>query len=249
MEANDTPSRLPRPTSNLINTPTAVNSVDSTPLVSFHHPENHGGPLSDLYQYGSSKIPRPQGVKHLPPIPFNVDSLKQLPTTPTETSKIKPKSVAVEAGPQKRFTTRLPSRNLLGQHAKGRESSRKSLTAGPIEYAYVKNLKESSVAGSGPTLRISEDAENIIFGPSDTVWSNVTAKLKLKSSPTSSKRASANSVKCPSETMFGCPVWFEDSMSEESGSLSSTKVARHRNKALDHLEGKIFSWIRYSGDS
>jgi hypothetical protein len=151
--------------------------------------------------------------------------------------------VVVEAGPQRRLTTRLPSRNLLGQHAKSRENSRKSLAAGPTEYAYVKSLKDSSAAGNGPTLRISEDAESIIFGPSDTVWSNVTAKLKLKSSPTSSKHASANSVKCPSEAVFGCPVWFEDSMSEESGSLSSAKVARHRNKALDQLEGEIFRQI------
>jgi hypothetical protein len=42
---------------------------------------------------------------------------------------------------------------------------------------------------------------------------------------------------------FGHPVWFEDSMSEESGSLTSTKVARHRNKALDHLEGKTFNLL------
>src|ERR1700735_166108 len=98
-------------------------------------------------QYGSSKIPRPQGAKHLPAIPFNIDSLKQLPTTPTETPKTETKSAIVEAVPQRRPTIRLPSRSLLR-----RESSRKTLTDGPTEYAYVKNLKEGSAAGDGPTL-------------------------------------------------------------------------------------------------
>jgi hypothetical protein len=190
-------------------------------------------------QHRRSKIPRPPGAKHLPPIPFNVDSLKQLPGTPTETPTKIPEGTAVEGNLQRRLRSRPPSRPFLGRNAKSRESSRKSLIADPIDFAYVKNLKQKSVAGDGPTLRISEDAENIIFGPTDTVWSNVTAKLKLKSSPTSSKRVSPNSAKWATETVSGHPIWLEDSMSEESGSLNSNKVARHRTKALDLLEGEI----------
>jgi hypothetical protein len=245
VEAKETPSRLPRPTNSLLSTPTLNHSANSTPHVSLDHLKTMGGLYLTIIQYGNSKIPRPQAIKALPPIPFNVDSLKPLPSSPAQTPSSTPKPVLIEVVPQKRLTARLQSRTVLNQQTKGlkrddsrSEGSRKSLTAGSIDYTYVKKLKESSVAGNGPTLRISEDAEDIIFGPLDTVWSNVTAKLKLKSSPTSSKRVSPNTMKYPSDQAFGFPVWLEDAMSE-NGRLTSTKVASNRDKALAFLEGKI----------